>query len=134
MAKDSSQLFEIPADMRAFAEKSVDQARKAFDSFMAAAQGTADALEGQAAAVRRGSEGVRQRAMAFAEQNVTASFEFAHRLVRAKDLQEVIALQTEYVKAQIKALSEQAKELGETAAQAAKEAASRGRKGLDAAE
>src|SRR5208282_3391653 len=114
--------FEIPSDMRAFAEKSVEQARKAFDSFMSAAYGTATALEGQAAAVRKGSEDVRQRAMAFAEQNVTSSFEFAHRLVRVKDLQEVIALQTEYVKAQIKALSDQAKELGEAAAQAAKEA------------
>ncbi len=122
MAKDPSQFFEIPNEMRTFAENSVEQARKAFDSFMSAAHGTATALEGQAAAVRKGSEDVRQRAMAFAEQNVTASFEFAHRLVRAKDLQEVIALQTEYVKAQIKTLTDQAKELGEAAAQAAKDA------------
>jgi phasin len=123
MAKDASQFFEIPSEMRAFAEQSVDQARKAFDSFMSAAHGTASALEGHATAVRKGSEDVRQRAMAFAEQNVGASFEFAHRLVRAKDLQEVIALQTEYVQAQIKTLTEQAKELGAAASQAAKDAA-----------
>src|SRR5271165_2499828 len=117
MAQDPTQLFEIPNEMRAFAEKSVEQARKAFDSFMSAAHGTATALQGQAEAVRKGSEDVRQRAMAFAEQNVTASFDFAHKLVRAKDLQELIALQTEYVQAQIKALTEQAKELGDAAQQ-----------------
>jgi len=133
MAKDPSQFFEIPNEMRAFAEKSVDQARKAFDSFMSAAHGTAAALEGQAKAVRKGSEDVRQRAMAFAEQNVTSSFDFAHRLVRAKDLQEVIALQTDYVQAQIKTLTEQAKELGEAAQHAAKEA-TKGKPGLSAAE
>ncbi len=123
MAKDASPLFEIPSDMRAFAEQSVEQARKAFDSFIAAAHGTASALEGQAAAVRKGSEDMRQRAITFAEQNVTASFEFANRLVRAKDLQELIALQTDYVNAQIKRLTEQAKDLGEAASQAAKDAA-----------
>jgi phasin len=132
MAKDPSQFFEIPNEMRALAEKSVEQARQAFDSFMSAAHGTASALEGQAAAVRKGSEDIRQRAIAFAEHNVTSSFDFAHRLVRAKDLQEVIALQTEYVKAQIKTLTEQAKELGEAASQAAKDATKS--KGLNAAE
>ena len=30
--------FEVPPDMRAFAEKSVEQARVAFDSFISAAQ------------------------------------------------------------------------------------------------
>ena len=122
MVKDPAQFFEIPTEMRSFAEKSVEQARKAFDSFMTAAHGTAVAIEGHAAAVHKGSEDVRQRAMAFAEQNVTASFDFVHRLVRAKDLQEVIALQTEYVKDQIKTLTAQAKELGDAASQAAKDA------------
>lgn len=126
MPNETSKMFEVPTDMRAFAEQSVEQARKAFDSFMSAAYGTASAFEGQAAAMRKGSEDMRQKAMAFAERNVTSSFEFANRLVRAKDLQEVIALQTEYVQAQIKVLTEQAKELGQAAAQAARDASNRG--------
>ena len=123
MAKDPTQHFEIPTDMRAFAEKSVEQARKAFDSFISAAHGAATALEHQASAMRSGSDDIRQRAMSFAEQNVNASFEFAQRLVRAKDLQEVIKLQTDYVKSQMQTLSEQAKELGAAASQAAQKAA-----------
>ncbi len=114
--------FEIPTDMHAFAERSVEQARRAFDTFVSAAYGTATAFEGRAAAVRKGSEDLRQRAMAFAEQNVASSFDFANRLVRARDLPEIMNVQSEYVKAQMQVLGEQARELGETASQTARDA------------
>ena len=38
MAKEGNAGFEIPADMRALAEKSVEQAKQAFDIFISAAQ------------------------------------------------------------------------------------------------
>ncbi|MGB8176146.1 MAG: phasin, partial [Pseudolabrys sp.] len=38
MAKEGNADFEIPADMRALAEKSVEQAKQAFDIFISAAQ------------------------------------------------------------------------------------------------
>jgi len=60
--------------------------------------------------------------MTFAERNVSASLDFAHRLVQAKDVSEVVKLQSEYVNAQMQALSQQAKELGEAASQAVREA------------
>jgi phasin len=119
MAKDPPNPFEIPGDMRAFTERSVQQARVAFDTFISAAQQAMTTFEGQAAAMRRGSDDMRDRAMAFAEQNVSASFEFAQRLVRAKDVEELVRLQTEFVQSQIAALSEQAKELGEAAGNSA---------------
>ena len=50
-----------------------------------------------------------------AESNVAASFDFAQRLVRAKDTEEMMALQAEYVKSQMAALNEQAKELSQQA-------------------
>ena len=50
--------------------------------------------------------------MGFAEQNIAHSFEFAQKMVRAKDIQEVMALQQEYLQSQIKVMSEQAKEIG----------------------
>jgi hypothetical protein len=53
--------------------------------------------------------------MAFAEQNVAASFEFAQKLVRAKDPEEVMKLQGEYLNQQMKVLAEQAQELGQSA-------------------
>ena len=115
--------FEIPTDMHAFTERSVEQARRAFDTFVSAAYGTATAFEDRAAAVRKGSEDLRQRAMTFAEQNVASSFDFAHRLVHARDLPELIQVQSEFMKAQMQVLAEQARELGETASQTARNAA-----------
>jgi phasin family protein len=55
--------------------------------------------------------------MAFAEKNVATSFEFAQKVVRAKDIQELMQLQTEFVKTQMSAFVEQARALGQTVAQ-----------------
>jgi hypothetical protein len=38
MAINQTQNYEVPAEMRDFAEKSVEQARKAMDGFIGAAQ------------------------------------------------------------------------------------------------
>jgi phasin len=115
--------FEIPAEMRALAEKSVDQARQAFETFMSAATQTAthaaSTANKQAAGARAGAKEVGGLAVRFAQRNVASSFEFAQQLVRAKDSQEVMALHADYVKRQIAALSEQTKELTKEAAKMA---------------
>ena len=48
MAKEGNAGFEIPADMRALAEKSVEQAKQAFDIFISAAQHAVSTAENQA--------------------------------------------------------------------------------------
>jgi phasin len=115
--------FDIPTQMRQFAEQSVEQAKKAVDGFMAAAHKTATQMESQAATAQSGAKDMQQKAMAFAETNIANSFEFAQKLVRAKDIQEMMALQSEFVKAQMQAMSEQAKELGTSATKATMESA-----------
>jgi phasin len=109
--------------MRAFAEKSVEQAKQAFDGFISAAHHAVNSIEGQAQTARQGAKDVTDKAMTFAEQNVASSFEFARRLVRAKDIQDVMKLQADYIKQQMQAFSEQAKELGATTTKAAQETA-----------
>jgi phasin len=111
MPKEASANFEIPAEMRAFAEKSVEQAKQAFDTFISAAQHAANTMENQATNARAGAKEASELAMRFAERNVAASFEFAQQLLHAKDFKEVTRLQAEYVKSQIAALTDQAKEL-----------------------
>jgi phasin len=114
--------FDVPTQMRQFAEQSVEQAKKAVDGFMTAAQKAAATVETQAATAQSGAKDMGQKAMSFAEQNIANSFDFAQKLVRAKDVQEVMALQAAFVKAQMQAMSEQAKELGTTATAATKAA------------
>ena len=114
--------FEMPADMRVFAERSVEQAKQAFDGFISAAHQAVNAFEGQAETARKGARQVTEKAMSFAEKNVANSFEFAQQLVRAKDVQEVLRLQADFIRGQMQVLSEQVRELGETAGKAATEA------------
>jgi phasin len=116
--------FEIPSEMRAFAEKSVEQAKQAFDGFISAAHQAVSAIEGQAETARKGATQITEKAMSFAEQNVARSFEFAQQLVRAKDVQEV-KLQAEYVRTQLQVFTDQARELGETAGKAAADTSKR---------
>jgi phasin len=111
--------FEVPPELRAMTEKSMEQARAAFNAFMSAAQQAASQFEGQAKAVQAGAKEVSEKAMSYAERNVANTFAFADRLVHAKDIQQVIALQTEFIQAQMKELAEQAKELGEAASKLA---------------
>jgi phasin len=107
--------FEVPPEMRAFAEKSVEQAKKAFDGFITAARHAAVTAETQAKTAQSGAKEVGDLAMRYAERNIASSFEFAQSLLRAKDVQEVMKLQSEYAKQQMSALSEQAKDLGQKA-------------------
>jgi phasin len=118
--------FEIPREMRSFAEQSVEQARKAFDGFMTAAHKAASNIEQQASVAQTGAKDVRERALSFAEQNVANSFEFAQKLVAAKDVEEVTRLQTEFVQRQMQSLNEQAQALGQTVTRAAVGAARSG--------
>ena len=107
--------FEVPPEMRAMAEKSVEQAKKAIDGFIAAARHAASTVDNQASAARFGAKEVGDLAMRYAERNIVSSFEFAQSLLRAKDVQEVMKLQSDYAKQQLTVLAEQAKDLGQKA-------------------
>lgn len=103
--------FDIPHEMRDFAERSVEQARKAFEGFLSVAQKTAGVAD-EAPGATQGVKAFNAHVLAFTEHNVKAAFDLAHKLVHAKDPQEAFALQSEYVKTQLTALQTQAKELG----------------------
>ena len=107
--------YEVPTEMRDFAEKSVDQARKAFDGFIGAAQKAVDTAHGSAESARVNAQDMTRKAMGYAEINVSAAFELAQKMVKAKDLTEVMQHQSEFMKSQMAALQNQIKELGSAA-------------------
>src|ERR1700724_2322100 len=87
--------YEIPAEIRDLTAKSVEEARKAFGSFIEAAH----KATGQA-------EGTAKKALSFTEANLKAAFDHAQKLIQAKDPQEILAHQSEYVKKQLAAMEE----------------------------
>lgn len=104
--------FEIPNELRDFADRSVDQARKAFEGFVTIAQQAMGAADNAAASAQQNVRSVGAQALGYTEQNVNAALELAHKLVQAKDPQEVFALQSEFLRTQLANLQTQAKEIG----------------------
>ena len=47
-----------------------------------------------------GAQDIGNKAMHFAERNVVSAFEFAQKLLQAKDTQELVRIQTEFVQSQ----------------------------------
>ena len=111
--------FEIPQELRNMAEASFEQARKAFEGFLTSAQQAATSLEERREAARASAKDFSARAIGFAEKNVAASLDYAEKLLKAKDLPEVMTLHSAYVQSQMKALAEQASEIGQAVTRAA---------------
>ena len=76
--------------------KSVEEARKAFDGFMAAAHKATAHMEGTANALQASAKEASAKALSFTEANVKAAFDHAQTLIEAKDPQEILAHQAEY--------------------------------------
>jgi phasin len=123
MSEDGHDRFEIPKEMRSAAEASFEQARKAFEKFLAGAQQTAGVIEERGATVRASAKDISSKAISDAEKNVQASLDYAQSLLHAKDLTEVMRLHSEYVQSQMRSLAEQASEIGQAVSLAAMEAA-----------
>lgn len=105
--------FEIPAEVREYAEKTVEQARKAFEGFVVAAQKAAAQSEATTTSLTASAKDVSSKAIGFAETNVKAAFDHAQKLIQLRDPKDILALQSEFVKTQFATVQEQAKELGE---------------------
>lgn len=111
---DASTPFQIPEQMRQFADASVEQARSAFNEFVEATQKALSSAEGSARSAQAGAGDAGRQALAFLEENVAATFEHAQRLVRAKTLEELGSLQRDFIRQQFESLSTQSVALSET--------------------
>ncbi|QFU15655.1 phasin [Microvirga thermotolerans] len=116
--------YEIPEEMRDFAEKSVEQARKAMDGFLGAAQKTVDTFEGSATTAQASVKDVTRKTFSYAEQNIAAAFDLAQKMVRAKNVQEAMQYQAEFVRSQIESMQAQMRDLGAVAQAAMKQPSS----------
>jgi len=111
--------FEIPPELRDMAEKNVEQARVAYGQFMdfltqamgAWAKSPSNAQMGGFNAQMGGFKAVQERAIGFAKENAERSFALASDLAKAKDVQEVLTLQSRYAQTQMQTFGIQAQQL-----------------------
>lgn len=104
--------LQVPEEMRTMAERSVTQTRQALDSFLGAARRTAETMEQTTEKVQASSKDMAQKTLSAAEQNLRASLDYAERLVRAKDVQEMVQIQSDFARTQTEAMQAQMKEYG----------------------
>ena len=112
MADSTRTGFDVPAQMREGAEKSLEQARKALDTYIGAARRAAETMEQSADTTRARSREMAERTLSSAEENIHAALDLAERLLRAKSPQEAVQIQTEFVRAQVESMQAQMRELG----------------------
>ncbi len=101
--------------MSAIATQSVEQARKAMENYL-------QFFQKSMSGVPLGKSDFGEKVKSYAEQNVAAAYEFAQKLAKAKDFQDLVRVQMEFMQTQLKSLGEQAKDLGETATKATTDA------------
>ena len=117
--------FEMPKEMRETAEKNIEQAQTAFHQFTEAmAQSMSMWTKAiPANQLTSGFAGVQDRAARFAKQNAEAGFALASDIAKAKDIQEVLSLQSRYAQTQMQSYTLQTQELGRIMTEAAQGAA-----------
>lgn len=105
--------FEIPQQLRRLAEANVEQARQLYLQFMdCVAQAMAVGPASSAEMITPKFHEVRERATKFAKENADAAFVLAREVSQAKDLGELLGLQTRYVQSQMRWYADQTQEFG----------------------
>lgn len=107
--------LEVPAELRELAEKTIDQAEKAFGMFFDAANRSITSIPNP------GTE-MSKQALSLTQQNIKAAFEHARKLVHASDLQEAMRIQSEFLRSQFTSAGEHMREITGQVMSAAKDA------------
>jgi hypothetical protein len=117
------QPFEIPHQLRQLAEKNIEQARTAYGQFMDAMTQALSAWSSVSSnAMTSGFKAVQERAIQFAKENADAGFALANELTKAKDLQDVLRLQSSFAQKQMDSYSRQGQDLSRLMAEATRSA------------
>jgi len=115
MAKDTKSLQDLNANAKQVVERTVEQMQGAVDNYFNFIQKTMSSYP-------IGGTEFGEKLKSYAEKNIAATNEYVLKLSQAKDLQEAIRIQTEFVQTQFNAFGEQTKSLAETFTKAATEA------------
>jgi phasin len=115
--------FEVPEQVRAFAEKGVSQARDNYAKFKDAAESHNGTIEAVFSAYSSGAKEYSAKVMDMFKAGASANLDFAQELVGVKSPSEAMTLWTSHARKQFETFTAQAKELAELAQKVATETA-----------
>ena len=115
--------FELPIAFREFAEKSIAQAKDAYDKVKLVAEEATGMLEDACSTAVKGAADYNSKVIEAARTNANSIFDFANRLVNVKSMAEVAELSTAHARKQFELFTEQTKELAALAQKVATDTA-----------
>ncbi|MBR1179001.1 phasin [Bradyrhizobium sp. KB893862 SZCCT0404] len=115
--------FEVPEQMRAFAEKGVSQARESYAKFKDAAETHNGTVEAVFTSANKGASEYTAKLVEFMKANSSASLDFAQELLGAKSPSDAFSLWSGHARSQLETFQAQAKELVELTQRIANETA-----------
>jgi hypothetical protein len=111
-AERAMQLANGMDSMREMTEQSLNQSKALFEGILTTTRKTVENIDQQAREIR-------ERSMRLAAETLSNTFDFAHNIVHAREPQELLQLQSEFISRQAQAVAEQSKELGQSIVQGA---------------
>jgi phasin len=115
--------FEVPEQMRAFAEKGVSQARDNYAKFKDVAESHNGTIEAVFSNASKGASEYSAKLMEIMKANTTTTLDFAQALIGVKSPSEAMELWTSHAKQQFETFTANTKELTELTKKVATETA-----------
>ena len=115
--------FEVPEQMRAFAEKGVSQARESYTKFKDAAETHNSTIEAVFTTATKGATDYSAKVLDIVKANTASAFDFAQEQVSAKSVPQAMELWSAHAKKQVETFTAQTKELAELSQKIAAETA-----------
>jgi phasin len=115
--------FEVPEQVRAFAEKGVSQARDNYAKFKDVAESHNGTIEAVFSNASKGASEYSAKLMEIVKANTTTTLDFAQALIGVKSPSEAMELWTSHAKQQFEVFTANTKELAELTKKVATETA-----------
>src|ERR1700722_7535378 len=105
--------FEVPEQMRAFAEKGVSQARDNYAKFKDVAESHNGTIEAVFSTASKGASEYSAKLMEIMKANTTATLDFAQALIAVKSPSEAMELWSSHAKKQFETFTANTKDLAQ---------------------
>ena len=101
----------VPESVRSLAETTVNQSREAYERGKDALDEAVDALERSFDAAGQGATAFNRKLIDLAQRNLNSAFDLAKSLAGAKNLAEIVELQSAFIRKQFDVFASQANEI-----------------------
>jgi len=117
MANDAFMKPEVPDSFRDLMKVSIEQTKRAFDTFAATSERTWKTLETSSQTASSGLRSLNEKIAQITRNNAEANFALAMKLAESKDVSQAMELQTEHARKQMESFVHQLEEIRDLAAQ-----------------